>query len=138
MSRFNKRALGAGLSILMLGSGVASAHHSYTSFDARFLTLTGTVKSYQYTSPHIWTQILVKNPNGSVTEWGLETGSPASMRPMGITPRLLKVGDKVTATIHPKRDGSLAGSLVKLVVPGGRTLNTGDLVTLGAKAPGNR
>lgn len=122
--------------LIATGGTIADAHHSYTSFAPQFLTLTGTVKSYEYTSPHIWTQILVKNVDGSTTEWGLETGSPASMRPMGITSRLLKVGDKVTATIHPKRDGSKAGSLVKLVVPDGRTINAGDLVTLGARAPG--
>lgn len=118
----------------VIGTG-AAAHHSYTSFDPRFLTLTGTVKSYEYTSPHIWVQLLVKGPNGAVTEWGIESGSPASMRPMGLTSRLLKAGDRVTAVIHPKRNGAKEGSLVKLTLPNGRTVNTGDLVTLGNQKP---
>lgn len=133
MRSLKPAVIGIAAALSVMGGTVAYAHHSYTSFDPRFLTLTGTVKSYEYTSPHIWIQVLVKNPNGSVTEWGFESGSPASMRPSGVTARLLKTGDKITATIHPKRSGALEGSLVKIVLPDGRTINTGDLVTLGAK-----
>ncbi len=45
---------------LLLGTGAASAHHSAAMFDpSKEVTLTGTVKEFQWTSPHCWIQVLV-------------------------------------------------------------------------------
>lgn len=134
MKQFNHVIIGIG-ALLSVGASPAYAHHSYTSFDPKFLTISGTVKEYQFTNPHIWIQIVVNNPDGTATEWGLESGSTVSMKRAGMNSRLLKTGDRITATIHPKRDGRKEGSLTELVLPDGRVIKTGDLVTLGAGAP---
>jgi hypothetical protein len=98
------------------------------------MTLQGTVKDYQYTSPHIWIQVLVTGADGMPVEWGFETGSPASMKSAGWTPKLLQPGDKITAVFHPKRDGTKEGSIVELDLPNGKSLKIRDLVLL---QPGN-
>ena len=62
--------------LLTLGAwaGVASAHHSFAMFDqAQTRTLVGTVKQVQWTNPHIWVQVLVKDEKtGGTAEWSIE------------------------------------------------------------------
>ena len=50
----------------------AMAHHSFTMFDAqKQMTLTGTVKEFQWSNPHCWIQLLVEE-SGQAAEWSVE------------------------------------------------------------------
>jgi len=87
----------------------ATAHHSGAMFDDRkSLTLIGTVKTFQWTNPHCWIQVLAPGPQGPV-EWSVEMGSPSQLIRGGWKPRSLKVGESIRITIHPMRDGSNGG-----------------------------
>ena len=62
----------------------AHAHHSFASFDrTKKVTLTGTVKDFQWTNPHAWIQVTVPDDKGQATEWGVECGSPNMMARTG-------------------------------------------------------
>jgi hypothetical protein len=111
---------------LLLATTAASAHHSFAMFDlGKDVTVDAVIKEVQFTNPHVWLQILVKDDKGTETEWSIESGAPGMMLRNGWKPSTLKAGDKVTLTLHPLRDGRPGGSLVKVVVPDGRTLGPG-------------
>jgi hypothetical protein len=105
---------------------VADAHHSFAMFDlGRNVTVEAVIKEVQFTNPHVWLQILVKDEKGVETEWSIESGAPGMMLRNGWKPSTLKAGDKVTLTMHPLRNGNPGGSLVNVKVPDGRVLGPG-------------
>jgi hypothetical protein len=92
------------------------AHHSGAMFDERkSITLTGTVKEFQYTNPHSWLLVDVKDGSGKVTTWGFEAEGPSTLRRAGIRPSDFLAGTPVTITGHPMRDGRPAAAWVKAV-----------------------
>ena len=89
------------------------------------VTVEAVIKEVQFTNPHVWLQILVKDDKGVETEWSIESGAPGMMLRNGWKPSTLKPGDKVELTMHPLRNGNPGGSLVRVKVPDGRTLGPG-------------
>jgi hypothetical protein len=121
--RCAKFLLAAAISI----SPAALAHHSFASYDrSKSLTLTGTVKDFQWTNPHAWIQVTVPDAQGHATEWGIECGSPNMMARTGWKKSLLTPGDKVVAIVNPLLDGRPNGSLVTITLADGTVLGPGD------------
>jgi hypothetical protein len=82
-------------------------------------TLVGTVKEMQWTNPHIWVQVLVKDEKtGATVEWSIEGGSPNGLARSGWRRNSIKAGDAVEMTIHPLKDGTNGGSLMRVMVNG--------------------
>lgn len=104
----------------VLPAGAATAHHSAAMFDrAKTVTLQGVVKSYAYTQPHSWVDLVVTPAGGGAPqEWGIECGAPPAMRNQGLTPSVLKAGDKITVRVHPLKDGRTQGSFIDITVNG--------------------
>ena len=105
----------------------AAAHHSFAMFDAdKTVTLTGTVKEFEWTNPHAWLRVMVQDQTGGKPlQWALEMGSPGQMAGRGWKPESARPGDKVTITLHPLKDGSRGGQLLSAVLPNGQQLNNG-------------
>ncbi|HTI67476.1 MAG TPA: DUF6152 family protein [Caulobacteraceae bacterium] len=124
------RFLAALAAALVLPAGAALAHHSAAMFDrAKTVTLEGTVKSFAYTMPHSWVDmVVVPAGGGAPQEWGIECGTPPAMRGQGLTPSVLKAGDKIIARIHPLKDGRTQGSFIDITV-NGRVYGNGRPVT---------
>jgi hypothetical protein len=117
----NQTALGLILMCCLgAAAGPASAHHSFAMFDqAQQKTLVGTVKEVQWTNPHIWVQILVMDEKTGVpVEWSIEGGSPNGLSRQGWRRSSIKEGDKIEITIHPLKDGSNGGSMMKALING--------------------
>ncbi len=111
-------ALGLLLPGLLL-AGQAQAHHAFSMFDAqKELTLEGTVKEFQWTNPHSWVQVMVRDATGKEVEWSIEGASPNNLARYGWKSSSIKAGDHVLAIVHPLKDGSIGGSLVKITVNG--------------------
>jgi hypothetical protein len=90
------------------------AHHSAAMFDdKKEVTLTGTVKEFQFTNPHSWLLVDVKGPDGKTTTWGFEAEGPSTLTRAGIHPRDFLAGTVVTITGHPMRDGRPAATWIK-------------------------
>jgi hypothetical protein len=103
--------------------GTVLAHHSFAMFDMnKDLTLTGTVRAFQWQSPHSWLDITVKDKSGRVGQWSLEMGAPNALYRRGWRQLSVGPGDKVTAVLHPLRDGRQGGSLVSVILPDGTQL----------------
>lgn len=104
-------------------SAGASAHHSYAMFDrSRLVTVSGTVIELQWTNPHAWLQVQVKQPDGRYVQYGFESNGPDFLRRSGWTRRSVTVGEIVTVAYHPLRDGQAGGELDSVTLPKGHTL----------------
>ena len=112
--------------VLLTTASAALAHHSFAVFDrTKKVTLTGTVKEFQWTNPHAWIQLDVPGDKGS-TEWGVECGSPNMMARTGWKKTSLKSGDRITVVVNPLLDGRTNGSLVTATLADGTVLGPGD------------
>jgi hypothetical protein len=115
-----KTAIFSAAAVLTVFAATASAHHSFAMFDqAKEVTLDGTLKELQWTNPHIWVQVMAKDPaSGKEVEWSIEGGSPNGLSRRGWSRNMMKAGDKLTVIIHPLKNGDHGGSLTKLTVNG--------------------
>jgi hypothetical protein len=115
------RHLAVGLAALATPSA-APAHHAFNMFALdKVVTVEGTVKDYQFKMPHVWFYMLVPSKDGA-EEWGFECHSPNLVARKGWKISTLSPGDKLTVVMHPMKDGSRAGSVIRVVLADGRTL----------------
>jgi hypothetical protein len=94
-----KKSLIVGL-LAALASTPAFAHHSISAeFDMnKPVTFTGTVSKIEWTNPHIYTHVEVKEPDGKVVEYRVEGGPPNALYRAGWRKDTLKIGDTVTVS----------------------------------------
>jgi hypothetical protein len=125
----------AALAALAAASAPVWAHHSFAMFEpTKTLTFKGTVKTFQWTNPHVIVWVLVQpDGGGAAQEWSLETTSPGVLTRAGWTRQSLKAGDKVSVVLSPLRDGSHGGSLNSVTL-----LDTGQKLvpSFGKEQPG--
>jgi hypothetical protein len=113
MNLTQRFSAGVILAAAMGAAAPAGAHHSFAMYEpTKTLTFKGTIKSFQWTNPHVVVWILVQpEGGGAAQEWSLETTSPGVLTRNGWTRQSLKAGDRVSVTLSPLRDGSHGGSL---------------------------
>jgi hypothetical protein len=117
MNRTPTRTLLA-VALLWAAAGLAPAlaHHSFAMFDfSKVVTITGTVKEFQWTNPHV---VLWVNADGAAGEapavWSLELTSPGNLTRGGWDRKALNAGDKVSVDLNPLRNGNHGGALIKV------------------------
>jgi hypothetical protein len=109
--------------LALTASCAAFGHHSFAMFDqTKRVSLTGTVRQFQWTNPHAFIQIEVPDENGGSVLWSIEMNSPNNLRRQGWKSNLLKPGDKVTVVTNPLRDGKKGGLFVTVTLPDGKTM----------------
>ena len=102
------------VAIAILMAVPAFAHHSATMFESeKTITVEGVVKEFQFTNPHSWLLVDVKDKNGKVTTWGFEAEGPSTLQRSGIRPSDFKAGTKLKITGRPMKDGSPAAIWVE-------------------------
>jgi hypothetical protein len=87
----------------------AIAHHSFAAeFDAtKPVELRGFVSKVEWTNPHVWFYINVKDAKtGKTTNWGFEMGPPHGLQGQGWTRTTMQLGDEVIVTGTLARNGS--------------------------------
>lgn len=114
------------IAALVAGLGAPQAgfaHHSAAMFDhAKFTELTGTVKEFTWKNPHAWLQVVGPGPSGPATEWTIECSSINILARKGWNGDSFKPGDKITLTMHPMKDGTAAGFILKVKTADGHAL----------------
>ena len=114
MKRFTAVALAVGLLIV---SVPLQAHHGYAAFyTTKQVTLKGTVAEWHWVSPHSVLVFDVKDETGNVVQWATEFGGKSFMR------NTFKVGDEVTVTLEPAKNGAPVGRTLTVVLPDGQVL----------------
>ncbi|OYW44853.1 MAG: hypothetical protein B7Z08_01930 [Sphingomonadales bacterium 32-68-7] len=108
---------------LTLAAGSALAHHSFAMFDqARTVTVSGTVKQFQWTNPHAYIQLVAKDAQGRDVEWSMEMGAPMYLYARGWRPSTLKAGMQVNIAINPLRNGQPGGVVLTVTAPDGKPI----------------
>jgi hypothetical protein len=111
------------IALACIGATSASAHHSFAMFDnAKVATIDGTVSDFEWVNPHSWIHIETVNSAGRPEEWAFEMGSPGQLASQGWTKDTVHIGDKVTVSYHPMKDGSHGGSQTGVKLPNGKTM----------------
>jgi len=112
--------LGIGFSIVSLP---LFAHHGNAAYDtAKSITVKGTVTRWVWSNPHCILQLDVTDDQGQVVQWITETENPTSMTHYGWTMQSLKLGDQVTVTVIPVKNGRPVGRIIEVVLPNGQKL----------------
>jgi len=114
------------IATLAIAAGVAwtaaplLAHHSFTAEfdDQKTVTLKGTLTKVEFTNPHGWLYLNVKDATGKVQNWAIETGAPLQLIRQGGDKKSLAVGTEIMVDGWLARDGSRTVN--------GRTIKFGD------------
>jgi uncharacterized protein DUF6152 len=103
----------------------AQAHHSFSMFDQeKTITISGTLKEFEWTNPHCWLHVNVTDPaSGRVVDWAFEMGSVGQVAAQGWKADTVKPGDKITIEGHPMKDGSRGGQYRSAKLGDGRTFS---------------
>jgi hypothetical protein len=101
------------LSLLALGLLIAAvapiaAHHSFAAeFDsAKPITLRGYVTKIEWTNPHVWIFMDVKDDTGKKINWGFEMGPPHLLQGSGWNREKLNLGDELIVEGSRAKNGS--------------------------------
>jgi hypothetical protein len=111
---------------LVWSSETAFAHHGGSAYDtAHPMTLTGTVKDFQFIQPHPLITLDVKDDQGNVAEWSVEMTAPNHLVHYGWNGHKLKPGDQITVTGLPARNGLKVLNLRKISWANGQEIPLG-------------
>ena len=121
--------------ILFVAAVPALAHHAFSSeFDVKKpIHFTGVITKVELVNPHAWFHIDVTGPDGKVTSWMIEAGTPNVLLRRGSTKNSVRT--QVVVDGFQAKDGSSKGSGRDLTLPDGRKLLIG---SEGAGAPDGR
>jgi hypothetical protein len=107
----------------LLAAPSAFAHHSFAMFNRdKVAAVTGIVKEYEWTNPHVWIHLTAPDEKGAMREWGFEMQSIAQDTRAGWRADSVRPGDKITVEFHPLKDGSRGGQLMSAVLANGKRL----------------
>jgi Family of unknown function (DUF6152) len=105
------------LFFLLTVAATAFAHHSTAMYDMNHpVTVSGTVKRFEWTNPHAFVYLEVKDDKGNVVEWEVEMMSLNHLRGYGWARDTVKVGDVISCTGGAAKSGapSMISSYMKL------------------------
>lgn len=102
----------------------ALAHHSFAVhyLPDKVISVTGVVDEFRFTNPHGIVHFRVVTPEGEEQQWRAETNSPSLLKRRGWTKDSIKIGDRITVTGWPARDGTNLLRIAKITLPDGSEL----------------
>jgi len=88
------------------------AHHAFAAeFDVnKPVKVNGTITKIEFTNPHAWLYVDVKEPDGTVTNWRFELGAPNALIRLGWKTDTVKAGTEVEITGFRAKAGGPVGN----------------------------
>jgi hypothetical protein len=95
-----------------------NAHHNFRSeFDINApFTVTGAVTKVEWTNPHAWFYVDVKDDKGVVVNWALEMGSPNALTRAGWKRTSMNAGDVVNVEGYRSWDRKNTGNARSVIL----------------------
>ena len=102
------------------------AHHSFAMYDhTRTITIRGEVTKFQWTNPHAYLEVDVKQKDGTIKHYSIEMTSINMMQRLGWRSNMIKAGDQVTAVAAPLLNGEPGGLLLAITLANGEKRELG-------------
>jgi hypothetical protein len=123
----SKLAATAAVAFALFLSWPARAHHSFAAeYDAsKAIRLRGTLTKIEWTNPHSYFYLDVKDEQGNVVNWTCEAGSPGALSRRGFKRGDLKLGDTIVVDGYPAKDASHLIDARRVTLPDGRIISGG-------------
>lgn len=120
----NKLKISFALSLLLVGTMSAQAHHSFNAlFDvSQTIHVTGAVEQFRFIAPHSYILLAETVEGNTQIMWEVETTTPGMLSRKGVTPQTLQAGQTITVTGNPTRDGRKLIRLLTITMPDGKEL----------------
>jgi len=113
------------------------AHHSFAAeFDAsQAMRIMGSLAKIEWTNPHSYFYIDVKDEAGNTVRWSCEAGSPGALSRRGFKRGDIKLGDTIVVDGYRAKDGSHLVDARRVTLPDGRIVSGG---SAGDGGPGDQ
>src|SRR5213593_110417 len=110
---------------LLFLTGPIGAHHSTAMYDNEHpVTITGVVKKFEWTNPHAFVYVEVKDDKGNVAQWEVEMMSLNHLRGYGWTSKTVKPGDPISCTGSPAKSGAPSMIANRMKLADGREIRS--------------
>jgi len=111
--------------VLLAGALVASqplfAHHSSSSYDMEHpVNVKGVINNVEWTNPHVFIFVNIKDEAGNTEEWRVEGNSPNMLTRVGWRKEMLKTGDEVSVSGARAKNGAKVMRLISLTLADGQ------------------
>ena len=112
------------LSVGLLGiCGTVMAHHASAAYAEKPMEFKNVkITKFSWINPHTLIYFDAKGAKGEVVNWTCETAAPQALRLIGWTKESFAIGDVVTVTLYPAKNGNPAGRLSNMVLADGTVL----------------
>jgi len=128
----------AWVSVISLVAGTASlsAHHSFAAeFDInKPVVLKGALTKMEWVNPHGWIYMDVKDADGKIVNWAVETGQPNALLRRGLRKTDFPIGAELTVEGYLAKNGKPIANGVTVKFVDGRNFFMGSSGT-GAPEP---
>jgi hypothetical protein len=113
--------------VVTIATASVAAHHSFAAeFDADSpVQLRGVVTAMDWVNPHSWIHLDVKNEDGTITKWMVESATPNTLLRRGFTKSSLPVGTEIVVYGYRAKNGANRANGRDVMLPGGKRLFLG-------------
>jgi uncharacterized protein DUF6152 len=97
------------------------AHHSSSSYDMEHpVNMKGVISNVEWTNPHVFIFLNVKDEMGNTEEWRVEGNSPNMLTRVGWKKEMIKPGDELLVNGAPAKNGSKIMRLISITLANGQ------------------